>query len=214
MPRPKHPKAASDYRRGMPTREPYDVVLIACEGRKTEPNYLKGLRMAYGLSSVNVRVLEPPGQDSLSIVNFAIGQLDRDQEYDRAYCVFDRDGHANFDAAVRLARETKYSVENKLFAIPSVPCFELWVLLHYCYSTAAYAATGGLSACERVIRDVKQHCPNYTKANDKIFNELAGNMNLAIKNAVRLEKHNSDTGTSNPATRVHHLVDYLINLKT
>jgi hypothetical protein len=214
MPRARHPRPAAEYRRGMPTREPYDVVLVACEGRKTEPNYIKGLRLAYGLSSVNVRVLEPPGQDPLSIVRFAIEELDRDQEYDRAYCVFDRDGHANFDAAVRLARESKYSIANKLFAITSIPCFELWVLLHYCYSTAAYAAAGGLSACERVVRDVRRHCPNYTKASELIFSELAGNVSQAMRNAQRLERHNADTQTSNPATRVHHLVDYLVNLKT
>jgi RloB-like protein len=161
-----------------------------------------------------VRVLEPPGQDPLSIVRFAIEELDRDQEYDRAYCVFDRDGHANFDAAVRLARDSKYCVANKLFTITSVPCFELWILLHYCYSTAAYSAAGGSSACERAIRDVKQHCPDYAKGNKTIFNDLAGNVNQAIRNAQRLEKHNADTQTSNPATRMHQLVDYLVHLKT
>jgi len=32
------------YRRLSPQREPYDYVLIVCEGEKTEPNYFYGLR--------------------------------------------------------------------------------------------------------------------------------------------------------------------------
>src|ERR1700732_3973663 len=103
----RNPKLAGAYRRRGAIREPYDVVLIVCEGEKTEPNYLHGLRNAYNLSSVNVRIIPPPGSDPLSIVKFAIGELKRDPEYDRAYCVFDKDGHATFSAAVRRIRQSR-----------------------------------------------------------------------------------------------------------
>ncbi len=207
------PKHESAYQRRGPTREPYDVVLIACEGAKTEPNYLNGLRRAFGLSSVNIRILQPPGQDPISIVDFVIAQLDRDREYNRAYCVFDRDGHAGYDEALRRVRDSRYGREGKLIAVTSVPCFEIWILLHYVYSTAAYMAAGGRSGCDRVIAEIRKHHPDYMKARATVFDELRRLMATAIANATRLEGHNTGTGSLNPSTQMHHLVRYLTGLK-
>ena len=36
---------------------------------------------------------------------------------------------------------------------------------------------------------------------------------VAIKNAKRLQKHNDTTNSKNPATDMHELIEYLINLK-
>jgi hypothetical protein len=36
---------------------------------------------------------------------------------------------------------------------------------------------------------------------------------MAIEHAKRLLKENATTGATNPATRVHELVEYLCNLK-
>jgi RloB-like protein len=194
-------------------REPYDVVLIVCEGAKTEPNYFRGLRNAYGLSNVNVRILMPDGNDPLSIVTFAIAELEHDKEYDRAYCVFDRDGHATYDAALRRIRESELGKAGRLIGITSIPCFEIWVLLHYQYSAASYVAAGRESACGRLIRDVQRYYPAYAKGHETVFAELAPRMHHAIKHAVRLEKHNDDTCALNPATQMHHMVNYLTKLK-
>lgn len=59
---PRHRKAA-DYARRAPAREPYDRVLIVCEGEKTEPQYFNGLRLAERLSSANIRVTPADGSD-------------------------------------------------------------------------------------------------------------------------------------------------------
>jgi hypothetical protein len=201
------------FRRRAPVREPYDVVLIVCEGRKTEPNYLEGLRVAYRLSSVNIRVIQPPRSDPVSIVNFAIEQMREDQEYDRGYCVFDRDNHANFVRAIRMLNISDLGRRGKLWAITSVPCFEIWLLLHYRYTSGAYSAIGEESACARVIRDVRQHFPNYEKGHKTVFAGMAPMLDQALTRAERLEKHNADTESSNPATRMHHLVNYLRGLK-
>jgi len=42
-------RTATEYVRRGPEREPYEYVIIVCEGKKTEPNYLNGLRVAYRL---------------------------------------------------------------------------------------------------------------------------------------------------------------------
>ena len=203
----------SRFSRRGPVREPYDVVLIVCEGSKTEPNYLQGLRVARKLSSVNIRIVPPPSSDPLAIVEFAIRQLETDTDYNRGYCVFDRDQHPRFHAAMARVARSKLGREGRLIAISSTPCFEIWILLHYAYSTSSYTAAGGISACDCVIRDVRRHFPTYTKGHQAVFAALMDRLNQAVINAHQLEQHNSATGAENPATSMHHLINYLITLK-
>ncbi len=204
--------STSQYRRGGPIREPYDVVLIACEGQKTEPNYLRSLQVAYGLSSVNLRILPPPRSDPMCIVEFVIEHL-KDEEINRGYCVFDRDRHANFDAAMRRIRLSPLGRSGRLIAVPSTPCFEIWVLLHYRYSTGAFTEASGESACQRVIRELQQYFTDYAKGHREVYATLQPRMQQAIDNAMRLERHNTDTKNLNPATHMHYLVRYLTKLK-
>src|SRR5438046_534285 len=122
---------ATSYRRGAPIRDAYDVVLIVCEGGKTEPNYLDRLRVVRGLSNANIRITPADGTDPLSVVRFAEKQSALSQ-YDRVFCIFDRDEHATYDAALQRVAQ----LGEKFSAITSWPCFEVWLLLHFVYSTA------------------------------------------------------------------------------
>jgi hypothetical protein len=206
-------RRAAEYRRRGPSRDPYDVILIVCEGAKTEPNYFEGLRTRHRLSSVNVRIVHPPATDPMSLVNRAIEELDRDRELDRVYCVFDRDGHQNFEAAVRTAADCNHGRNGKLVVVASIPCFEIWILLHHRYTTAPFMSAGGRSACERLVREVQQHYGGYAKGRDGVFAELEGRLPQALDNARKLEAHNNASNSWNPSTRIHHLVRYLMELK-
>ncbi len=160
-PRPgRYPR--SRFVRREDVRAPYDAVLIICEGKKTEPRYFEGLRKAYRLSSTNVTVVpsdEAGGNDPLSIVRYALKRLDQaSADWDHVYCVFDRDGHENYDEACQVAQQSAFGIERRLHVIPSWPCFELWVLLHYEYTTTSFNAVGGKSSCARVIDRIKTHC--------------------------------------------------------
>lgn len=201
------------YSRRAPRLEPYDRVLIVCEGQKTEPNYFRGLQRDHGLSSVNITVISPPHSDPLGLVNEAIDRLNKDGDIDRGFCVFDRDQHANFAEAVARIEQSELGRAGRLTAITSTPCFEVWVLLHFRYSTMAYVAAGGSSACECVIRDVREHFRDYAKAHPNAYSALAGQVAKAFDHADRLEKHNMDTDATNPATQMHRLVRYLAGLK-
>jgi hypothetical protein len=201
------------YARRGPVKQPYDVVLIVCGGEKTEPNYLNALRKTYGLSSVNVRVVPPGRSDPFGIVRFAISQLQRDPDYDKAYCVFDRNGHANYDEALQLAQSSKAARQEKLFAIPSVPCFEIWLLLHYAYSNAPYVPAGAASPCDLVIRDLRAHNAGYSKGSLTVYAQLAERLAQANVHAERLERDNATTQSDNPSTGMHKLVAYLAGLK-
>ena len=82
-------------RRRSPRREPYDRVLIVCEGEKTEPNYFRELCAHYRLSTANIEVTQGEGNDPVSVVQTAKrlqkSETRQGERYDRIYCVFDRD---------------------------------------------------------------------------------------------------------------------------
>lgn len=210
------PRSASAFRRRGALREPYDVVLIVCEGKKTEPEYFRGLRKTYRLNSANIKIVPGDrGNDPVSVVKFAIEEYRQaNGDFDRVYCVFDRNGHANYDEALALIAASPIGKENKLQAITSVPCFELWILLHFVFSTAPFTAAGGRSACDNVIRVVRAHMPEYDKALTDVFSCLQPRLDTALAHGDRLTRHNRDAHSVDPATRVHELVKYLRELRT
>lgn len=205
------PRPARGYRRKGPTREPYDVVLIVCEGEKTEPEYFEGLKNACRLSNTNIKVVPGDGNDPVSIVKHALGEY-RKGGYDRVFCVFDRNGHTNYHEALDRAASSPPGRKGRLEAITSVPCFEIWILLHFAYSTAPFTKTGNKSACDHVIDAVRDHMPEYQKAMTGVFEQLEVHTDRAVTYADRLGQHNRGTASENPATEVHELVKYLREL--
>src|SRR2546426_2633782 len=152
------PRSASGFRRRGATREPYDVVLIVCEGEKTEPEYLKGLQKLHRLSNANITIVSGDGNDPVSIVKHAIDAYRKaGGDFNRVFCVFDRNGHANYQEALDLVANSALGKNGKLVAITSVPCFEIWILLHFGYTAAPFAVAGGRSACDNVIRAIREH---------------------------------------------------------
>ena len=205
-------RKAELLRRRRATKAPYDVILIVCEGAKTEPNYFTELVKAFRLSNANVRICGR-GSDPLSVVNFAIETFRQEQEFDRVYCVFDRDRHTTYDAAPNKVRRTRLGRGSRIFAIPSVPCFEFWLLLHFAYTTRPFDTPAGDSICSMVIEELKNHIPPYQKGQQDIFYKIQDKLDNAITNARRVEQFHQTSGTDNPSTLVHSLVEYLRDLK-
>ncbi len=208
----RNPRTAASYARRGPQREPYDVVLIVCEGAKTEPHYFEGLKRAWRLSSANIHVQSPNASDPPSLVAYALQQL-KTGEYDKAFCVFDRDSHAGFDQALNQVAQSEEGQAGRLKAIVSWPCFEIWVRLHFGFTARAFTASGKHSACDNVIRDLDQHLNGYAKGAKTIFAALEDRLDAALSNAARLAAHNAETGTDNPGTAMHDLIAYLKSLK-
>ena len=156
----KKERKAESLRRRRAMREPYDVIFIVCEGEKTEPNYFIELKKNFRLSSANVRI-SGRGADPSSVVNFAIETFRREPEFDRVYCVFDRDRHGTYNAALDRVRRTRLGKGSKIFSIPSIPCFEFWLLLHFIYTTRPFDAPPGDSICSTVIKELKKYLPAY-----------------------------------------------------
>jgi len=198
----------------------YEVVMIICEGAKTEPNYFKALRTHLRLNRENIVIHEGlKGNDPLSLVIAAedefIKERKRDPEkqgYDHVFVVFDRDTHTTYNDALRKTQDLNRKYKDKFKAIVSVPCFEFWLLLHFGYTTRQYGATGGNSPCDNLIRDLNAHISGYAKGNAGIFEATKDLIDEAVKNAKLLENHQDAAQTDNPSTKVHHLVEYLRSL--
>ena len=209
-------RKAETLRRKLAKRAPYDVVLIVCEGLKTEPYYFSELRKHLRLSNANIVIADKKtGTDPLSVVNFAIEEYkkEKDLPYDRVYCVFDKDKHTSYAAALDKISNTHLKRGAPIHAITSVPCFEIWLLLHYTYTTRSFSAAGDASNCELVVSEIKNYIPDYQKGSKDIFSTIADKMDTAITNAKKLDNFHKTSGTDNPSTKVHELVEYLQDLK-
>lgn len=124
-------RKANDLRRRAERRAPYDSVLIVCEGEKTEPGYFEEMRKFLGLSNANIKVCgEECGSSPSSVVDFALTTYRKEKNffYDRVYCVFDRDQHARYNAALDKIKRVRLGNGSTIEAITSIPCFEYWLL--------------------------------------------------------------------------------------
>lgn len=200
-------------RRKKARRSPYDMVLIVCEGEKTEPNYFKALIDDLQLNTANIIIANDiAGSSPRAIVDFALEEYKKNREYDRVYCVFDKDRHTTYDNALDRIKRTKLGKGHSIVAVTSVPCFEFWLLMHFTYTTKQFD-TGKGSICSNVISDLKKYLPNYEKGFLDIYNSTSSEIITAIKNCKKIAKHCRNANTDMPSTKVYDLVEYLMNLK-
>lgn len=207
-------KDVRSLRRKRAKRSSYDRVLIVCEGEKTEPNYLKALIDDLQLNTANVVVAKNiAGSSPKSIVDFALKEYRKEEEYDRVYCVFDKDRHTTYDSALDRIRRAKLANGHTILGITSVPCFEFWLLLHYVYTTKQFD-TGPGSICANIITDLKSHIPGYAKGDVDTYQVTRDKLDTAIDRSKRVALHCKTGGTDMPSTKMHDIVEYLRNLKS
>ena len=192
-------------------REPYDRVLIVCEGERTEPLYFGELADHYRLSTANI-VVVGSGSDPHTVVREAkkLQRRERRQgeRYNKVYCVFDRDEHPAFGNASRDARDSDLKLAR------SWPCFEFWLLLHFDGSRRPYTNEGGRSPCDNCIHDLRTHLPGYEKTTPGLFRKLEDRLEDAKRNAGHAITDAERTSEPNPSTEVHELVGYLQSIKS
>ena len=209
---PRH-RQASRLARKRGKRELYDRVLIVCEGEKTEPQYLEALRIELRLASASVRILPSQiGTEPRQIVDFAESTFRGSPVFDRIYVVFDRDSHLTYHDALSLAERLHHKLRNDekkrvpFIAIPSVPCFELWLLLHF-------EQIHDFHHRDEMHTRLKEHIPGYHKSMRDVYAQTKGNIETASKHAAFLRtKHNARNGTD-PYTDMDQLVTALATLR-
>jgi len=198
-------------------KEPYETILIVCEDSKSSPNYFNEIIRHFRLSTANVIVIPSRGSAPISVVEHSIEMAKTKELIDHVVCVLDRDDHESYARAIAKLQHHKPKRNDKskpiYKAITSTPCFEIWLLLHFCYTTKSYCASGKKSAAENLISDLLKKLPSYNKSNTQWFCIVINELKTAIKHAKRLQEHNDKTDSTNPATNMHELIENLINLK-
>ena len=207
----KRKRRASELQRRKPNRQRYKKVLIVCEGEKTEPNYFNALKDRYQLNSVTIS--GESGSSPASVLKYAKQRYRESKEagdaFDKVFCVFDQDQHETYASTLQAIRKAK--PKGVFQAIPSVPCFEYWLLLHFTYTTKPYDSE---TPCTQVLHDLKSYMGNYAKrVPQSVFRNLLGSLDTAKANAALSLKAADNTDTNNPSTKVHELVDELQEIK-
>lgn len=198
------------------TRSP--VVLIITEGTKSEVDYFRRVRNCLKIPRSKVKIISSKRSDPTYVINTAKTKLiEYEYKIQTIFCVFDRDNHKKYDDAIAAINQlNNQSTKNFLEIVPaiSVPCFELWYLLHVTDSDKSYGIEG--SPCSKLEADLKKHnlFRNYDKAGSRDFFEFIWtNRKKAVNRANRLLNLARDRGenifSEDPSTRVHFVIEAL-----
>lgn len=184
--------------------QPQARILVITEDSKSGKLYLQDANQ-YFRANLRIEIIHSGYTDPVGIVTQAIR---RAKEYDEVICAIDRDTHANFDQALRLAQHAP-----KVKILASYPCFEYWLLLHFSESRKPYAAAGGKSPAQCLIEDLC-NCPgmnDYSKGNPRgLFDRLLGEpFDTARRRAPRILADARASRDMNPSTELHLLIDIM-----
>lgn len=186
--------------------------LIVCEGKKTEPNYLNGLKKKINEKYGNkVDVLIPnievkgTGMNTTSLVKYTQKTVNHaNKVYGQVWVVFDKDDYNDeqFDSAID---NCNYNVAW------SNPNFELWLLSHF-KKVNRYISKDNV--LQELSKEFQKKClGDYTKNDTNIFEKVTSEERLhtAIKNCEYMEELNKDGQASrrNPMTKVYKIIDGL-----
>ncbi len=217
----KHRQKTRNLKRQSAKRAPYERILIVCEGEKTEPLYIKEIQSEKRLSSANVQIFSSKfGTEPLQVVDYAEmlffnGDLVKGIEpkkFERVVTVFDRDDHLTYHNALEKMRALNGAHKNDneevvyFQAIASVPCFELWLLLHF---------EDVLAPIHRndVFRRLKTYLQHYDKGQGGHWAATKHNLAVAkLRAEIKAEFIDPRNGNE-PYTGMHYLVDMLLHLK-
>lgn len=174
------------------------VVLIVCEGERTEPSYFEGFPLPK-----KVRDICGVGANTLSVVKEAIIIRNKGR-FNEVWCVFDRDSFSNrrvlaaFDLAQKENIKIAFSNES----------FELWYLLHFQYLDTEITRA---DYCKKLTGLLGG---KYQKNDATMYQQLLPLQATAIKNAKNLHKGVAKNMLHKtcPVTTVYELVERLNKL--
>jgi hypothetical protein len=195
--------------RKLGTKSPKFLIIAFCEGKNTEPEYLKSFAKHYGNGLVRVEPVAPAGVP-LTIVEKAVirkKELDAKKKTDsfdslyEVWAVFDRDEHPNIPQAIDLARG------NNVHTAISNPCIEIWPLLHFTFHKS-YIHRHALQ------RELAKYMTSYRPNGSKIIDyELIKNHFNSAKSRAesQLADHEAtDNPYGNPSTTFYKLLERII----
>lgn len=199
--------ATKQKKRGKINRFRTKLILICAEGKnKTEKIYFSELFR--NNKKYRVRFTSSTETDPVGIVESAVQYINKEElnfnNGDLAFCVIDTD--TNSSKQTQISEAITLADSNNIELLLSNPCFEVWFLQHFRYSTKSYLTS------DEALKDLQSYIPNYKK-NLNIYNTIADKQQLAIKHAKTLEKYHTDLGRKNktmpcnPSTEIYKIVE-------
>ena len=199
-------------KRNTAARRQKPLILIIAEGQNvTESQYFRHFQEQH--VDYNIKILipghitDPSGMQKMILRYWDQNEMD-EEKGDVAFIVLDLDCDSEKG---KLIRKLEKENENARFVV-SNPCFEVWFLLHFRYSTRAYYTSS------EVVRDLRKYIPGYEKNTD-VAVLLANDIETAMRNAERLLKHFLGIGAEwpsnecNPRTDVPVIIDVINGYK-
>lgn len=218
---PKDRQARSLARRKA-QRGSYDRILIVCEGSKTEPQYINEIRRHFRIHTANIQVhASQLGTQPMQVVEYALQLFThgdhalsiQPRAFEQVYAMFDRDDHTTYHSALEEATRLRSTLRNDLrqsvcfSAIASVPCFELWLLLHFEDVLAPIHRT-------EVYTRLRRHIPDYDKGGTGYFERTRKILDHAISRANTLAARSCARDGREPYTDLQTLVSMLTSLRS
>ncbi|ORA22079.1 hypothetical protein BST18_24660 [Mycobacteroides abscessus subsp. bolletii] len=124
-----HRNRGNSLKRRVGRRPEFRTVVVFCEGKNSEPDYIKGVKRIPSIAqstALNIEIAPERGVP-LTLVKSAVERL-MDPEVDECWCLFDVEwpkNHPNLRPAVELAKSKGVNLA------VSNPCFEIWLLWHF-----------------------------------------------------------------------------------
>ena len=197
-------RRASKKKKNRPTREVRKVILVSAEGmNKTERTYFAEFNRLQ--KDYHIVFATGNSTDPVNIVSEAIDGVIKNglnlKQGDIACAVFDVD----FGKAKKIDEAREMAKKAGIRVILSNPCFEVWLLQHFRYSTRGYLSN------DAVIEDLLNYWPEYRKSIGS-YQNVIDKTHTAIENAEKLRAYHDslytgvNTEERNPSTDVDELV--------
>jgi hypothetical protein len=189
-------------------------MLIVCEGEKTEVNYFRAIRRELRIPSADIDVVHSEvGTEPLQVVNSAEGRFLRSRAFDRVFAVFDRDDHLTYKNALASAAALDGKLKNDegknvpFLAIPSVPNFEFWILLHFKNVVAFMPRLDVYAELKKAA-----NYPTYEKSSLTVYADTKDRIPDATQRAVHLREQYSAYAGTDPYTDADILTGMMTGL--
>lgn len=195
--------------KGKVTRKRKKIIVIGTEGKnKTEVLYFRELEKKQ--NRYHCIFAQGNETDPVKIVRNTAKKAKEEElsfkEGDMAISVFDLDID---ETKISQLKEAKEDARKKnIIIITSNPCFEVWYLEHFGYTTKPFANSMS------VVKEVEKNIPGYRK-NTCDFELLYPRTEEAIKNCEKLDMYHVDNNITdefaNPRTDMYKVVRAIIS---
>jgi len=181
------------------------VFIIATEGKRTEPDYLR--MRVFKPPQISVKIELLPSKDSSSPNSV----LHRMKEYIKDYKLREKDEIwlvIDTDQWKKRQIEQLYNwceIHSYTNLAVSNPQFEYWLLLHF-------EDGHGVHNKSECLRKLKCHCPNYSKSNLETHKYTLSNVKDAIKRAKLKDNPPCEKWPENTGTTVYRMIERIITL--